>query len=157
LSRFGDTATFKYIGYNSKPEGFAEGYYVPKVNAKTVDGNRFEFANYKDKYILLDFWGTWCVPCLKALPEIKKLNERFSDKDFVLVSVANDKDLEQVRRSISNNDMKWINVFQNEIAGGNQVDLIKKFKVSAYPTLILIDKDGKIISRAKSIATLPGC
>lgn len=151
LSFFGDTITFKYVGYTNRPEGFDESYYAPAADAKTVDGKAFQFSDYIGKYVLLDFWGTWCVPCLKALPEIKRLNQKFKNKDFVLVSVANDSDLEEVRKSISKNEMNWINVFQNERAGGNETNLIEKLKISAYPTLILIDKDGKIISRGESI------
>ncbi|HEY6902032.1 MAG TPA: TlpA disulfide reductase family protein [Puia sp.] len=152
VSLFGDTITLKYIGYNQRPEGFLENMYVPGFKARTIYGEDFDLSRFRDKYILLDFWGTWCVPCIKSLPEIKALHEKFKDKNFVLVSVANDRDIDKVKMFVEKNEMSWVNVFQDEMAGHHDSELLKKLKISQYPTMILIDPNGKIVCRDKGIA-----
>jgi thiol-disulfide isomerase/thioredoxin len=150
-SMFGDTVKLDYIGYTSRPTGAFENYYVPNVAANTVDGVPFNLSNHKGRYVLLDFWGTWCAPCIQAMPGIALLHEKYKDKSFVMVSVADDHDLSKVKQFNEHLKMNWINVFQQRGGTGSERNLIDKFKISEFPTLILVDPDGKIISRGKTI------
>lgn len=150
VSTFGDTLELKFLGYNKYPEGFQESQYLPKINAATIDRKVFEFKDYKGKYVLLDFWGTWCNPCIKLIPQIKDLNEKFKRQNFALISVAYDNNIEKVKQFIENKQMNWIQLIQTD----NENDIIRKLKISQYPTMILIDPDGKIISRGKEIGEI---
>ena len=124
---------------------------MPAVKANTVDGFVFDLNNYKRKYVLVDFWGTWCVPCVQAMPGILALNEKFKDKSFVMVSVADDNDPGIVKEFNEHLKMNWINVFQPKGGTDDERSFINRFKISEYPTLVLVDSDGKIISRGKPI------
>jgi thiol-disulfide isomerase/thioredoxin len=150
VSTFGDTLELKFIGYNKYPEGFQEGQYLPKMNAATINRQAFEFKDYKGKYVLIDFWGTWCNPCIKLIPQIKELNEKFKDRNFALVSIAYDNNLDKVRQFVDNKQMDWIQLIQND----NENDIISKLKISQYPTMILIGPEGQIISRGKEIGDI---
>jgi len=153
VSTWGDELFIKHLGENTKPPGFTEGFYMPNFEAKRLDNSIFELNQYPGKYVLLDFWGTWCVPCIKLIPELKELNDAFSQDDFVLVSVAFDGDLKKVDDFVKKENMDWEHLFVNQ-RKGNKNSLVEKLKVSRYPTTVLIDPNGKLIARNKSIDEL---
>lgn len=153
VTNWGDEIFIKYVGENARPVGITEGYYIPKFEAKHLDNSIFELKQHPDKYILLDFWGTWCNPCIKLIPELKKINSDYSNDKFVLVSVAYDSDSKKVADFISRENMDWEHIFVNQNQENNN-SLIEKLKISSYPSTILIDPDGKIIARNKPIEEL---
>ena len=64
---------------------------------KTLGGQKFDLNDFKEKYVLLDFWGTWCGPCIKLIPDLKQLQKKY--KDLVIVSIAcYEKNEEDVKR-----------------------------------------------------------
>lgn len=153
VTNWGDKIFIKYLGENTMPVGITEGYYMPKFEAKHLDNSIFELKQHPDKYILLDFWGTWCNPCIKFIPELKKINSEYPQDKFVLVSVAYDSDAKKVSDFIEKENMDWEHLFVSQ----NQADknsLVEKLKISSYPSTILIDPDGKIIARNLDIEKL---
>jgi len=153
VSNWGDEIFIKYVGENTNPVGITEGYYMPKFEAKHLDNSIFELKQHPNKYILLDFWGTWCNPCIKLIPELKKINSDFPHDKFVLVSIAFDSDPKKVVDFISKENMNWEHIFvsQNQ---ENKNSLIEKLKISSFPTTILIGPDGKIVARNVDIEKL---
>lgn len=153
ITNWGDELFLKYVGENTMPVGITEGYYMPKFEAKHLDNSIFELKQHPDKYILLDFWGTWCNPCIKLIPKLKKINSAYPNDKFALVSVAFDSDPQKVGDFIDKENMDWEHLFVNQ----NQEDknsLVEKLKISSYPSTILIDPDGKIIARNLDIEKL---
>jgi len=153
ISLWGDTIKLKYIGENTHPTGIREGMFIPKFNAKKLDNSTLNFDQYPNKYILLDFWGTWCNPCIVLIPELKELNNQFRDKKFVLISVAYDRDVQKVSDFVKNEQMEWEHVFVSQTQPDKN-SLVEKLKVMSFPTTILISPDGKIIARNKTIPEL---
>ena len=153
ISNWGDKLFLKYIGQNTKPIGITEGFYMPKFEAKHFDNFIFELNQYPNKYILLDFWGTWCNPCIALIPELKELNREFEDKKFTLVSVAYDREPQKVLDFIEKEQMNWKHVFVSQTQPDKN-SLVEKLKVTSFPTTILISPDGKIIARNKTIDEL---
>ena len=153
ISKWGDKLFVNYIGKNERPEGISEGFYLPKFEAKYLDNNVFDLAKYSGKYILLDFWGTWCTPCIKLIPELKKLNDDFSNKNFALISVAYDDNPEKVMDFVIKEDMNWSHLFVS--TSQNDVNSVtSKLKVTKFPTTILISPDGKIVGRDLAVDKL---
>ena len=153
ISAWGDKLFIKYIGKNERPEGISEGYYLPKFDAKYVDNTVFDLAKYSDKYILLDFWGTWCVPCIKLIPELKELNSEFSDKNFALISVAYDDNADKVVDFVVKENMNWSHLFVDR-RENDENSVINKLKVTRFPTTILISPDRKIMGRDLTVDEL---
>jgi thiol-disulfide isomerase/thioredoxin len=153
ISNWGDNLFIKYLGKNTKPIGFTEGFFMPKFEAKRLDNSAFELNQHPQKYILLDFWGTWCTPCIKLIPELKKLNSKFSSEKFVLVSIAFDSDPHYVADFVNKESMNWEQIYVNQNQKSKN-SLIEKLKITSFPTTILIDPAGKIIARNKSIDQL---
>jgi len=147
VSLWGDTISLKYLGINKKPEGFLPGNYLPKTKIQTINTKDFDFEEYRGKYVLIDFWGSWCVPCMKLIPRIAEVNAKYKTKRFVMVSVAYDENIEKVKELIESNQMNWIQLIQSK----KNAEFVDKLKISAFPTLILVDPSGKILCREKSI------
>ena len=153
ITKWGNKLFIQYLGENKYPVGVTEDLYMPKFEAKHLDNSVFTFKQHPDKYILFDFWGTWCNPCIKLIPDLKKLHSDFKDKNFVLVSVAFDKNKQTVIDFIEQNEMNWDHLFVSQ-KRSDENSLINKLKISRFPSTILVAPDGKIIARNKDIEEL---
>jgi thiol-disulfide isomerase/thioredoxin len=96
-------------------------------------------AEYRGKVVLLDFWASWCGPCRRSLPSIKRLQAVYGSGDFALISVSEDEDESAWRSFVSNNLMTWTQRWDSDST------LQSKFGVSALPTDVLIGRDGSVI------------
>lgn len=128
----------------------AVGQAAIELNKKDINGNPVTLATLKGKYVLLDFWGSWCGPCRQSHPHLIKLYEKFKSKGFEIVGIAQEQgDLTQSKKSwtkaIEEDGIKWIQVLNNE--GVEKFDAVKAYGVTAFPTKILLDKEGKIVAR----------
>lgn len=153
ISLYGDTVNLAYIGKNDKPKGVTEGLFIPDLQAQTIQNKRFHITDYKGKYVLLDFWGTWCKPCIEAIPELKWLDAQFKEKGLVTVSVAYDKDVQKVKSFTQKKGMDWVHVFESQEDSKESL-WVNQLKVQAFPTTILVSPTGKIIARGKNIEEL---
>lgn len=105
-------------------------------------GKKFTLGTGKN-YTLLDFWGTWCMPCLEQTDDLIRVNKKYNKKKFKLVSIAYDKSIKKVQDYIEQHGLYWTNLYDDS----NNSLIASKFKIQHYPTLILLDPDGKIIKR----------
>lgn len=112
------------------------------VTSNTLDGKRFDVKTLQGKPTLIDFWGTWCVPCVAELPELKAYYEKNKDK-FNLVSISSDKDKAVWEQFLKKNNYPWVQILNKS----DQGDFVKKLGVQAFPTKIILDKNGVILDR----------
>lgn len=114
------------------------------------DGEPYHFKNLlaKKKYLLLDFWGTWCAPCVQLTPELVRINNDYNS-NLNLLSLAFQKDKNELIDYIEENNMDWNHVFLqgNAKSAKNKPTLVKTLRIEAYPTFILIDNDFNILYR----------
>ena len=124
---------------------------------KDKDGNTISLEDYKGKLVLLDFWGSWCSPCRASHPHLKELYKEYKDKDFEIIAIANEvvKSPEEQRtkwlEAIEKDGIPWVHVLNND--GQEIQDLVKDYRITGFPTKILLDKDGKILLRVTASAT----
>ena len=98
------------------------------------------------KYILLDFWATWCLPCREDFSFLKILHEKYNSKGFEIISISKDEKIDLWKKIILKDSIQdWIH-YSVKL---NNTDVEKKYAVTAIPVKILIDLDGKIIGRWK--------
>lgn len=117
-------------------------------NFETLDYNNqiFSLDDLKGKNIvLLDFWASWCVPCLQELPSLRNINKTYSEKGLKIVSVSQDQKADAWQKMVKKEQMdKWINILLHD---HNRKIVLDKFGVQAIPVKVLIDKNGKIIGK----------
>jgi thiol-disulfide isomerase/thioredoxin len=147
INEFGDTAWILYRGYNEKPFGSREGLYALNIQTISLNNHLFNLNQLKGNYVLLDFWGTWCNPCIELIPRLKALNNKYKSKGLQLISIAYDnKDsYEKLMHMIKEKEMNWTNIYDNRDMDNN---ICRQYDVICYPTSILINPNGKIIFRS---------
>lgn len=114
----------------------------PNYKVNDIQGKIIELTSFKGKYVLLDFWATWCPPCMKERPFIKKIRNEYSEEKLVIIGISSDRDYKKFKSVIKEINMNWIHVFGN-------TDLIEIFGVSGIPATFLINKEGIIIFDGK--------
>jgi thiol-disulfide isomerase/thioredoxin len=107
---------------------------------KTIDSQEIDMQLLKGKYILLNFWGEWCVPCLKELPELKHIEEEFKSKNFEIISFLKSNNMEKARKILKDNKINWPQILYSE-------KYQKYFNITAFPTNIFINSNGEITKR----------
>jgi thiol-disulfide isomerase/thioredoxin len=107
---------------------------------KTLDGKLLSSKSLQGKVVLLDFWGTWCPPCVSAVPSLRELSRDMRGEPFVLVSVAVEEDDGPVKQFVQRYQMDWPQVWDPNAAFARQAG------ISRFPTYILLDQDGKVLN-----------
>lgn len=124
--------------------GFGRGEVAPDFVQKTPDGKDLKLSDLRGKIVLVDFWASWCGPCRKENPHVKKLYEKYNHRGFEVLGVSLDRTKASWERAIKQDGLEWEHVsdlkgWKNEVA--------KMYSVSSIPHTILLDEEGRIIAR----------
>ena len=116
------------------------------LTLKDADGETVALSSLAGpgRWVLLDFWATWCTPCMNEVPHLKKAYETFHAKGFEIYGVSLDTDLTRWENTIGEQDMNWINVAQKK---GGGFDPTALYAVSSIPANFLISPEGKIVAK----------
>jgi thiol-disulfide isomerase/thioredoxin len=112
-----------------------------------LDGRKVSLAELRGKVILIDCWAMWCAPCLKEMPHIKDLYEKYRESGFEVVGISLDekKAMENVRNFITKNSIPWAQRFEGR--GFWEDSFRRDYGIQSLPTAYLVDKEGKIVNR----------
>ncbi len=121
----------------------AVGSKFPDFNEKDLAGEPLSIANHKGKVVLLDFWATWCAPCMRELPAVLKVYEKYHKQGFEIIGISLDNDRTQLEKVIKDRSIPWQQFF-NEKGGENKLAVM--YGIYSIPATFLLDGEGKIIA-----------
>ena len=122
---------------------FSEGSDMPDFTLPDQNGKKIKLSDFRGKYVLIDFWASWCGPCMREMPNIVKLYKECKGKNFEIVGVSLDSKKEAWLGAIKKNNMKWPQVSDLEMWSTAPVKLCN---VTAIPYTVLIDPQGKVVA-----------
>lgn len=118
------------------------GVEAPEIALKTIDGKQFSLKSLRGKYVVLDFWASWCPDCRKDIPAVKELYAKYGAK-VEFIGVSFDTEHERWMKCVTDNGMKWKQV--SELKKMRDAEIAKSYGVQWIPSMTLIGPDGKVV------------
>jgi len=121
--------------------------YAPDFSLTTAEGEYVSLDDLRGKVVVLDFWGTWCPPCVESVPELRTLHKRYSkEPSFMLIGVSSDSDEQEWREFTAKNKMIWPQYRDKD------QKVQRAFGVRAFPTYVVIDHEGIVQFRSVGLS-----
>jgi thiol-disulfide isomerase/thioredoxin len=148
----GFLAAMLIVGYAARPfavqrkdDKLAVGRPV-EIAGPTLDGKHFDLADCRGKVVLVDFWATWCGPCVAELPNVKEVYDRYHSRGLEIVGVSLDQEPDALRKFTRAEDIPWPQIFFDE-AGKRGWDnpIGVKYHVEGIPFMLIVDQEGKLV------------
>jgi peroxiredoxin len=120
------------------------GAQFPDFSEKDLVGNPLSVSKYEDKVVLVEFWATWCVPCVAELPNIIKAYNKHHSDGFEVIGISLDQDEQKLKIFLKAKEISWAQYFDGK---GWQNKLAAKYGIDSAPATFLLDRQGKIIGQ----------
>ena len=124
-------------------EPLSERVKAPALKLAGLDGIEKTLADYEGKVVLLNFWATWCAPCLREMPDMERLWQKYRDSDFVVVGISNDQSRYKKRVATF---IRKVNLTFPILLDSNS-DVSERYEVAGIPVSFLIARDGTVVAR----------
>lgn len=121
------------------------GEMAPDFTLKNTKGTSVSLKSLRGKWVVLDFWATWCGPCKASMPHLKEYYEKYAGK-FEVLGIAGSSKEEDWKTMVKDMKLPWINVINPQNTTEKE-DVLKLYSIEAFPTYIIIDKEGKIYKK----------
>ncbi|MEA3318297.1 MAG: TlpA disulfide reductase family protein, partial [Bacteroidota bacterium] len=120
------------------------GFKAPEIALPTPNGDTISLSSLEGKYILLNFWASWCIPCRTETPKLIKIYKKYKNKGFEIYQVSLDRKEESWKNAIKKDNLNWINVSDLKFWDSAPA---KIYNIRSIPTNFLINKKGIIIAK----------
>ncbi|MBQ7181322.1 MAG: redoxin domain-containing protein [Bacteroidaceae bacterium] len=117
----------------------APGREVPDFTLKDINGKDLTLSSLRGKYVVLDFWGSWCIWCIRGVPKMKEYYEKYAGKFEILGIDCSDTE-EDWKAAVKEHGMPWLHVYNPKDS-----ELLSQYGIQGFPTKIILDGEGKIV------------
>jgi thiol-disulfide isomerase/thioredoxin len=131
------------MAYQEYQNSASGGKTAPEIALKNPMGVTQKLSSLRGKYVLIDFWASWCGPCRKENPNVVRLYKKYKDKGFTIFSVSLDQDPKAWKAAIAADGLEWPNHVSDLLGWNSSMPALYGF--NGIPHTVLIDKEGKII------------
>lgn len=128
--------------------GVGKGTEAPDFTLTDLDGNEVTLSDLRGKNVYLNFWASWCGPCIAELPDIEQVHQKYLEKDLIVLTINTGEEKETVQKVIEEGGYTF-----TVLLDSNNLDTARLYKTTSIPASIFINNEGKIIER-KEIMTL---
>ncbi|MEN0056825.1 MAG: TlpA disulfide reductase family protein [Mucilaginibacter sp.] len=134
----------QFIKQMEKAKPISIGHKAPDFTTAGIDGKPFKLSDYKGKYVMIDFWASWCMPCRQENPNVVKQYNTFKSKGFNIIGISLDKDKTQWQKAIDDDKLTWAHGSDlNGFEGATEL----LYHVEAIPSNFIIDPQGNIAAK----------
>lgn len=126
----------------------SEGALIPDFDFIDFEGRRRQLSDFRGRYLMLDFWGSWCPPCRAEVPFVKDAYNRFGSRGFEVLGMDSERDatVDDVRRYLHENGVKW--TFATPDSVRSVID--ERFRIQSFPRVILLGPDGRVLESSNN-------
>lgn len=122
---------------------FGVGSVMPDFVLPDIQGNKVDIKSFRGKYVLVDFWASWCGPCRREMPNVVELYKACKGKHFEIIGISLDKDPSKWKDAIKSMNMSWPQLCDFKVWG---TDPVRLCNIRAVPSTVLLDPEGKVIA-----------
>ena len=133
-----------FIAGVKRVKGIGIGDIAPDFSLNDPDGKQIALSSLRGKYVLLDFWASWCGPCRKENPNVVRLYEQYKDKNFEIYGVSLDRDKDAWIKAIKDDNLTWVHGSDLKYWSS---DVAVQYGVNGIPATYLLDQEGRVVAK----------
>jgi peroxiredoxin len=118
---------------------------APELSLPDINGNQIKLSSFKGKYVLVDFWASWCLPCRRENPNVVQAYNKYKNKNFTILGVSLDKEKDDWVHAIQKDNLSWTQI--SDLREWNSA-AVSTYNFTGIPFNVLIDPEGKIIAQS---------
>jgi len=142
ISAMGDEIVLAIADTTVAPKPYlAPGHPAPDFTMTGLDGQTIRLSDFRGKVVLLDFWATWCNPCIVELPNVLRTYKEYKDQGFAIIGLSLDESRQQLSEFVRQRNIAWPQLFDGK---GWKMRIAQLYRVSAIPATFLLDRSGTI-------------